>query len=75
MPCIKCGEIGSVFVAVETGDDMNCGNCSTDFTAADVEVFLDAWRPVLAWLKLHPSRGGENPGGLSSPQESKGGGV
>ena len=56
VPCLRCGERGSVRVRVDDGDTITCSACDEEFTAADVRAVVDSWGPLLGWLDAHPAR-------------------
>lgn len=59
IPCIKCGETGTVRVDLQTGEDLYCSACDGEYTAADVREAIGAWEAVLGWLAAHPANAAE----------------
>ena len=64
VPCIKCGESGTLRLDVEDVAGFHCSQCDNDFTAADVEGLIAKWQPLLAWVRTCPStsRSSRSPG-------------
>ena len=54
--CLRCGQAG-VQVTVNDTSRFHCEECDEDFTAADVQHPLNAWRSVLAWCASAPALG------------------
>ncbi len=53
LPCIKCGEVTAIRLALDDGL-MSCYSCEGEFTPEDVLAVIEAWGPVLRWLAEFP---------------------
>ncbi len=54
LPCIKCGEETTIRLDLDDCDRMTCGECSAEFTLAEVQDVIGRWQPVLQWLGTAP---------------------
>lgn len=57
VPCIRCCKADSLTLTLHTAD-FHCDECGDDFTADDVQEWLDSvakWGRVLAWISAMPS--------------------
>ena len=54
VPCLKCGERGSVYVDVAKAGDFHCTECDEYYTVAATVVAIAQWRMVLDWIQAHP---------------------
>ena len=54
VPCLKCGETGSVRLSLDDVSVFSCGSCDNEFTADEVRDACQAWLRVLAWLDTAP---------------------
>jgi Zn finger protein HypA/HybF involved in hydrogenase expression len=55
LPCLGCGNIGSVQVIL---DDLTirCPECDSEWQVSDLRVTILAWQQVLVWLETAPVR-------------------
>ena len=54
VPCLKCGETGSVRVALDDVSVFTCSSCDTEFTADEVRDAMASWSKLLRWLDTAP---------------------
>lgn len=50
VPCIKCGEPGTVSIDLCDLETCRCSSCDEEFEVGDVREFIARWKGVLAWL-------------------------
>lgn len=57
LPCIKCGEDGSIAIRLDTLSDFWCPECDSEYSLEDVVAVLDGWERVVRWLaESRPTR-------------------
>jgi transcription elongation factor Elf1 len=54
VPCIRCGETGTVSVSLDDVANFSCTSCDEEFEAETVRTVLEAWAPVLDWIAKAP---------------------
>lgn len=54
VPCLQCGEEGTVSVQVHDMEEFHCSNCDADYTAADVRATVGAWQRLLDFVESAP---------------------
>jgi hypothetical protein len=57
--CLRCGQAG-VQVSANDTSRFHCSECDEDFTTADVEHHLNAWRALLGWCAIAPALGADS---------------
>ena len=56
VPCIRCGEVGGVYVDVGTSTEIHCKDCDETYLVGDVKMAIASWASVLNWIHTHPDR-------------------